>query len=253
MPSAVPLPAHWPRFAPPSADPLWQFLGHAGRASIDEFHQNLSSLLQAAESWPLERRGPAGELPLLQVLAGWDGRLGMERPGIRSHVAQNAAWAKLPLPGDPPWDGQGWVEAWALPAAALIARGADPFEKGPDGTCAFARALQLGSAALVDQMLRLPHAPPVDQWPLIRTPGSPTEEERRRLPLHAAAYTGDAPLLRVLIAHGAPVDQRDEWGADPVDGLCARRNAARAGVLGRGPAGRRRRRHDRVGALVARG
>lgn len=216
MTSLIKIPATWDKFSPLDADQDWQRLGGLARATIASFHAELASLLNLAESWPLSRRGPQGESALLQSLSGWGSQLGMDAPGRGANSSKVHQIAHLPLPGEPAWNGEGYVEPWALPAALLIARGADPFEKDAEGVSALSRALMLSSAALVDQMLRLPHAPAVDEWPKLLVSGSNGYSAQYRSPMHAAAFSGDTLLLRTLVAHGAPVDQRDQWGRTPL-------------------------------------
>lgn len=82
---------------------------------------------------------------------------------------------RFPVPGDPPWDDEGQTCFWELPAACLLARGANPFVPDPQGRTPFEQAVNLGSVNLVDQMLRHPTCPDPTRWPLIRNPTAPTE------------------------------------------------------------------------------
>lgn len=118
----------------------------------NRFKKELWVLLEAARLCDLQLRGPKGRGALHAVLLNWGDIEGNKK----SHPFPAAdQLARLPLPGDAPWDGTGSAEGWELPAATLIQRGADPFQADNQGVRPWDLALSCkGTRAVLLQMVR---------------------------------------------------------------------------------------------------
>lgn len=195
MTELVRIPATWP-FRPPAAHADWDALGRLARGNPED---ELSLLMEEAGRWDVRRKGPDGTPVLVHVLQGW-GRQHNPFPHTKP------PFARLPIPGEAPWTGTGNVAPWTLPAALLVARGADPFEVDAQGASGFSTAVAMGASALCQQMLRLPHAPQPAQWP---------HGSGGRTILQAAA-NGFSGTLQVLLDAGANPDVRDGAGRTPL-------------------------------------
>lgn len=205
----------WPSFLPAPENEQWADFKRLARSSVEVHHAELNLLLARVHQADPDLKGPDGTPLLTALLAGW-GNLWNTYLG---DYRDNRPLALLPLPGEAPWDRQGEIQAWELPAAALIARGAHPFEEGPDGLRPWDVAVQTGAAAVVDQMLRHPACPRLEgavDWERLRLRWLEREairhwnrikpenqNDRPTHPLEWAVRTHQEHLTRVLARAGA--------------------------------------------------
>jgi ankyrin repeat protein len=77
-----------------------------------------------------------------------------------------------------------------------------------DHTKELRRALYSGNVALTEKLL--------NQHPSLANAKDIDGQEKGWTPLHVAAYTGDAEMVRVLLKHHAKVDARDKRDLTPL-------------------------------------
>jgi len=187
---------------------VWAAAGRLARADARTAKTELAPLLDLVDTLDPALKGADGTPLLVHLLSNWDEHFaddyGGDDPWWSIHALSGAtpSRAQLPLPGEPAWDGAGAVEPWELPAALLIARGADPFERGPDGRSGFGMAIQVNAMALLTLMLRHPRCPPPAHWPSVQ---APSERDNRAVlapPLVAAVgHHPKAGAFSLLVAH----------------------------------------------------
>ena len=200
---------------------VWAAAGRLARADARTAKTELAPLLDLVDTLDPALKGADGTPLLVHLLSNWDEHFaddyGGDDPWWSIHALSGAtpSRAQLPLPGEPAWDGAGAVEPWELPAALLIARGADPFAAAPDGTTAWELAHALGAPGLVDQMLRHPACPPPAQWPWVCVEDPATLMGKTLWPPLPAALLRHPSLVPVLLAAGAPLERAPSMGAPP--------------------------------------
>lgn len=150
-PHPVSLPPSWGLALAP--DSVARQLSTLARAP-SRYAKELWRLMEAARTCDTELRGAQGRTALHAVLRRW-GNAREEHRRFPGRFPPTAELARLPLPGEPPWDGTGVAEGRELPAATLIARGADPFAVDDEGVRPWDLALaQPGFGAVLLQMVR---------------------------------------------------------------------------------------------------
>lgn len=208
--TGMPIPPSWGEFKPSESLSLHRVATLARRGEKN-LRDELNALLETAEHPHLqpESRTEDGATALGLACSGWEDTIrdtealwGQTSQRYRNH---QLPVARFPLPNQGKWDGSGLAAPWELPAAALIARGADPFAPSKK-VMPWRAAWDNGWPALVLLMLRCPTRP---SWEKLAEPGLGVPL------LHAAVQRHEALAFRMtdaLLQGGFPVDHRNSWG-----------------------------------------